>query len=97
MRCRCALTLLSRLLLQSPGHACLNDRDTLAEEIKGLSDVVQVVTGRFERDPPLYYRMRLARVAAELKTSPALLPDYDDAGVACGRKRTPGRRRGVAT
>ena len=97
MRCWYTPPLLLLLLLQSAGHACLNDRDTLAEEIKGLPDVVQVVTGRFERDPPLYYRMRLARVAAELKTSPALLPDYDDAGVACGRKRTPGRRRGVAT
>lgn len=85
MRCSFALPLLALLLFQGAAHACLNDRDTLAEEIKGLPDVVQVVTGRFERDPPLYYRMRLARVAAELKTSPALLPDYDDAGVACDR------------
>jgi len=79
------LLLASLLLSQGSAHACLNDRDTLAEEIKGLPDVVRVVTGRFERDPPLYYRMRLARVAAELKFSPALLPDYDDAGVACDR------------
>lgn len=84
MRRRYTLLLLL-LLLQGSGRACLNDRDTLAEEIKGLPDVVQVVTGRFERDPPLYYQMRLARVAAELKASPALLPDYDDAGVACDR------------
>ncbi len=73
------------LLSQASAHACLNDRDTLAEEIKGLPDVVQVVTGRFERNPPLYYQMRLARVAAELKANPGLLPDYDDAGVACDR------------
>ena len=73
------------LLLSGSANACLNDRDTLAEEIKGLPDVVQVVTGRFERNPPLYYEMRLARVAAELKANPNLLPDYDDAGVACDR------------
>jgi len=73
------------LLCQTASYACLNDRDTLAEEIKGLPDVVQVVTGRFERNPPLYYQMRLARVAAELKTNPALLSGYDDAGVACDR------------
>ncbi len=79
------LLLLALLLSQASAHACLNDRDTLAEEIKGLPDVVQVVTGRFERNPPLYYQMRLARVAAELKTHPTLLSDYDDAGVACDR------------
>ena len=80
-----ALSLLALLLVQGAAHACLNDRDTLAEEIKGLPDVVQVVTGRFERDPPLYYQMRLARVAAGLKAAPDLLPEYDDAGVACDR------------
>ena len=79
------LLLPSLLLLPGPARACLNDRDTLAEEVKGLPDVVQVVTGRFERDPPLYYQMRLARVAAELKVGPGLLPEYDDAGVACDR------------
>ena len=77
--------LLAFLLLPITAHACLNDRDTLAEEIKGLPDVVQVVTGRFERNPPLYYRMRLARVAADLKAVPSRLAEYDDAGVACDR------------
>lgn len=77
--------LLALLLSQGSVHACLNDRDTLAEEIKGLPDVVQVVTGRFERNPPLYYQVRLARVAAELRADPSLLPNYDDAGVACDR------------
>ncbi len=79
------LLLPSLLLLPGPARACLNDRDTLAEEVKGLPDVVQVVTGRFERDPPLYYQMRVARVTAELKSAPGLLPEYDDAGVACDR------------
>ena len=85
MKCYLILPLLALLLIQGSARACLNDRDTLAEEIKGLPDVVQVVTGRFERNPPLYYQMRLARVTAELKAAPGLLPDYDDAGVACDR------------
>lgn len=65
--------------------ACMWDSDTLAMEAKGLPDVVRVVSGRFERNPPLYYEMRLKRVAAELRTKPGDLDLYDDAGVACAR------------
>ncbi len=49
------------LLAAMPAHACINDRDTLAEEIKGLPDVAQIITGRFERNPPLYHQMRIDR------------------------------------
>jgi len=66
-------------------HACEWDSDTLAAEAKGIPDVVRIVTGRFERNPPLYYEMRLKRVAAELHTNPGKLEAYDDAGVACDR------------
>ena len=72
-------------LLIAPVHACLNDRDTLGEEIKGLPDVVQVITGRFERNPALYYQMRVARISSELNAHPIPLSEYDDAGVACDR------------
>ena len=65
--------------------ACLWDRDTPADEAKGLPDVVAVITGRFPRNPPLYYQMRLERVTAQLKTHPDDLAAYDDAGVACDR------------
>lgn len=77
---------------QSPVQACLNDRDTLAEEAriladeaKGLPGVIQTITGRFPRNPALFYEMRLKRVAEELKRQPARLELYDDAGVACDR------------
>ena len=50
-----------------------------------MPDVIQVITGRFERNPPLYYQMRLARVTRELQHNPKRLADYDDAGVACDR------------
>ncbi|HWE35360.1 MAG TPA: hypothetical protein VG406_02225 [Isosphaeraceae bacterium] len=73
------------LLLPLPAVACLWDYDTLASEAKGLPDVVRVITGRFERNPPLYYEMRLARVAKRIEEEPGDLAAYDDAGVACDR------------
>src|ERR1035438_5441566 len=68
-----------------PARACLWDNDTLAMEAKRFPDMVEVSVGRFERNPPLYYEMRLTRVSAELRTSPEKLDLYDDAGVACDR------------
>lgn len=65
--------------------ACLWDRDTPADEARGMPEVVAVLTGRFERNPPLFYEMRLARVAAHLRGHPEDLAAYDDAGVACDR------------
>jgi hypothetical protein len=54
-------------------------------EAKGLPDVVQIITGRFERNPLLYYQMRLQRVTQALKKQPNKFELYDDAGVACDR------------
>ncbi len=65
--------------------ACLWDRDTPADEAKGMPEVIAVLTGRFERNPPLFYEMRLARVQAQLQNHPEDLAAYDDAGVACDR------------
>lgn len=65
--------------------ACLWDRDTLRYEAKGLPGIVEVIMGRFEREPPLYYEMRLERVTRELAADPTRLDLYDDAGVACDR------------
>lgn len=83
------VTLLSAALcigvLGSAARACLNDRDTLAQEARGLPDALQVVTGRFERNPPLFFEMRLRRVAAQLKKDPSRLELYDDAAVASDR------------
>lgn len=65
--------------------ACLWDSDTPVNEARGLPEVVAVITGRFERNPPLFYRMRLERVAAHLLREPGDLDAYDNAGVACDR------------
>jgi hypothetical protein len=77
--------LLAVLFLVSAVYACEWDSDTLATEAKGLPDVVEVITGRFERNPPLYYEMRLARVTKEIGARPAKLDLYDDAAVASDR------------
>lgn len=65
--------------------ACLWDMDTLAEEARNQMDLVRIITGRFERNPPLYYQMRLDRVSKELVKAPANLDNYDNAAVACDR------------
>jgi len=64
---------------------CLWDRDTLRYEAQGLPGVVEVITGRFEREPARFYEVRLERVARELAADPTKLELYDDAGVACDR------------
>jgi tetratricopeptide (TPR) repeat protein len=65
--------------------ACLWDRDTPVDEARGLPEVVAVLTGRFERNPPLFYEMRLERVTDHLQSHPEDFAAYDDAGVACDR------------
>lgn len=82
-----ALLVASALLLTVPvvSHACLNDRDSLATEARGVPDVMRAISGRFERNPPLFYQMRLKRVVKEIAASPARLDLYDDAAVACDR------------
>lgn len=83
---RRVLTAMAMLLgLPLSVAACLWDSDTPGDEAKGLPEVVAVIAGRFERNPPLYYEMRLRRVAAHLEDHPEDLAAYDDAGVACDR------------
>src|SRR5689334_3106579 len=83
---RLAPTALALLLgLPASVAACLWDRDTPVDEARGLPEVVAVLTGRFERNPPLFYEMRLGRVTAYLRDHPKDLAAYDDAGVACDR------------
>jgi hypothetical protein len=73
------------LALPSASRACLWDSDTLETEVKGMPGVLEIIVGRFPRNPSLYYEMRLARVAKEVQSQPQKLELYDDAGVACDR------------
>jgi tetratricopeptide (TPR) repeat protein len=79
--------LLLPLLLVSGAQACINDRDSdsLAIQAKKLPDTLRVITGRFERNPPLYYQMRIRRSLALLKKNPRQFGLYDDIGAAYDR------------
>lgn len=68
-----------------PTFACLWDYDSLRAEANGLPGVAEIITGRFERNPPLYYEMRLARSTQSIEQYPKHFDAYDDAGVACDR------------
>ena len=70
---------LGAVLIAATVQACLWDTDTLAAEAAQKPDMLRVITGRFERNPPLYYEMRLARVAKVLVRDPSRLSLYDDA------------------
>lgn len=68
---------------RSPG--CFWDSDTLRAEAAGLPGVAEIIVGRFDRFPDMYYVMRLERVEALLESDPDQLDAYDDAAVACDR------------
>jgi hypothetical protein len=72
-------------LAARPAAACIWDSDTAAVEARGLPEVVDVIAGRFEQSPPLFYEMRLARVTARIQADGRDLDAHDDAGAACDR------------
>jgi hypothetical protein len=65
--------------------ACIWDRDTLEMETKAFPKVPDVITGRFPRNPPLYYVRRLELATKRVEENADDLASYDDAGVACDR------------
>ncbi len=83
---RCALFLLP-LIFVSSANACMNDRDSdsLALQAQNFPDTLRVITGRFERNPPLYYEMRIRRSLKALQKNPRSFGLYDDIGVAYDR------------
>ncbi|MEZ5163273.1 MAG: hypothetical protein R2688_05890 [Fimbriimonadaceae bacterium] len=79
----------SLLALFSLAAACEWDSDTLAQELRGMPDILGVIAGRFDRNPPLYYEMRLDRVSKEIGSGAKDLELFDDAGVACDKLGRP--------
>jgi tetratricopeptide (TPR) repeat protein len=73
------------LSLVALAPACLNDRDTLADEAKNNRDVLTTLLGGLERNPPLYYQMRIKRIEDDLAKNPQLIDEYDDIAVANDR------------
>ncbi|MBX7132353.1 MAG: hypothetical protein K1X67_06715 [Fimbriimonadaceae bacterium] len=65
--------------------ACLWDRDTLDQEAKKMPGAVEAIVGYIDRNPTLYYQMRLDRIVALDREGKASLDDLDSAAVACER------------
>lgn len=80
-----ALAIVLCVAASTPCSACLWDDDTLRTEAKGLPGIAEILTGRIERNPPLYYEMRLERNTALLATDPDNLDAYDNAAVSADR------------
>lgn len=82
-------SLLALVLLATPALACLNSRDSdtdsLTNEARQLPELTRVLTGRFERNPPLFYQLRIQREQKELATNPKLWGNYDDIAVGYDR------------
>ena len=56
---------------------CLNDRDSLAAEVRRKPDLIWTLVGRFERNPPQFYEMRIE--------PDVLAPNRTPADFAAGR------------
>lgn len=77
------------LSLPISSHACGWDQDTVWVDATYMKDILAVMMGRFPRNPPLYYEMRLERTKKELAARPTNLAAYDDAAVASDRLGRP--------
>lgn len=80
-----ALFALFAIFLAPPLQACIWDRDTLESETTGVPEAVAVISGRFPRNPPLYYEMRIERISKEIEKEDSQLELYDDIAVALDR------------
>jgi hypothetical protein len=79
------LVAVGSLMPLTPAVACFWDSDTLAWEARAFPGLTEVITGRFPRNPPLYYQMRLKRATAQIAAHPDDFAAYDDAGASCDR------------
>lgn len=65
-----------------PAHACLWDFDTVEQESKRFPSVLQLMTGRFPRHTPEFYRWRLDDRLKRLKNAPQDDRLLDDVAVS---------------
>ncbi|MCA9180000.1 MAG: hypothetical protein KDA51_01070 [Planctomycetales bacterium] len=87
------IALMTALLIAAPAYACINDRDTRRAQkeaepedpMQGLPPIPNVLRGRFDRYPDLYYEMRRDRVLGALEQDPNQIALYDDLAVAYDR------------
>ncbi len=62
-----------------PAHACLWDRDTLADEIALTPETLDLILGQFPHHGDAYYKLRIARLSKITKPS---IEDLNDLAVA---------------
>lgn len=79
---RHALPLAALLLIQSSAVACLWDYDTLNDERRGLPGVSEIITGRWERHSPEFYRHRIEAMKKLLAEKPDDAAAWDNLAVA---------------
>lgn len=77
--------LMAATLLPQLSLACLWDKDTLADEARGIPSVLHAIVGRVETEPPLYYEMRLQRETANYAAGNRDLDLFDNCAVACDK------------
>ena len=70
------------LALATPGFACLWDYDTLHIERSRFPGALALITGKFARHSPAYYRWRVEDRQQRLADNPDDLTLYDDLAVA---------------
>lgn len=80
-----ALVLIGQIGAAPGAMACIWDSDSIRAEASGLPGIVDIITGRFERPPPAYFEIRLARASAAIASRPDDLEAYDDCASACDR------------
>jgi len=85
------LILFALLAVTVPALGCINDHDSdsLAKQAKPLPDLLDIIVGRFPRNPPLYYQMRIERELPEVTKNPRLYGDYDDVAAAYDKLGNP--------
>lgn len=66
-------------LLATAATPCLWDSDTLADELRGLPEAFDLVTGRWHRHSDAYYRERTRRLG---NAAALTIAEYDDLAVA---------------
>ena len=77
-----SMLLLIVLALSIPAAACLWDLDTLAVERSRFPTALELITGKFLRHSPAYYRWRVENRTERLVDEPDNLALYDDLAVA---------------
>lgn len=74
--------LLLLVALSAPAWACIWDRDTLEDELRGLPPAAVLASGRWYRHGPAYYQERIDRLSGKTDLS---LDEFDDLAVAYER------------